>query len=123
MVIGFKKQFKEPIMQGIKVHTLRDDLHDRWISGRTMHMATGVRTKNYNCFKQTECISTQETVIKLKKGRLSIIINAEELNNSVLDLFIKRDGFKNKAEFIYWFFPTGDGIVFKKLLHWTDLRY
>ena len=51
MVIGFNKQFPDKITEGTKKHTIREDKHDRWNAGMIMHMATGVRTKNYKCFK------------------------------------------------------------------------
>jgi hypothetical protein len=72
MILGFKPQFKEPILKGTKIHTLRDDEQERWRVGMTIHFATGVRTKYYNCFKQDKCKSTQQAIIVLKKHSLKI---------------------------------------------------
>lgn len=123
MVIGFNKQFVAPILNGDKVHTLRDDKTERWIAGRSMQMATGVRTKNYNCFKEDTCKSTQEVVLQYKKDTLIIKISGRKLNAFEVYDFVRRDGFKSNADFVLWFFPKGSGIQFKKLIHWTDLKY
>lgn len=63
MVIGFKEQFVYKILNGTKIHTIREDKHDRWRPGMTMHMATGVRTKNYKQFHEDNCTSVQEISI------------------------------------------------------------
>jgi len=56
MVLAFKKRFVEPIKKGVKIHTIREDKTNRWKSGMKVHAATGVRTKNYNCFFESVCI-------------------------------------------------------------------
>jgi hypothetical protein len=69
MVLGFKKEFpwggptyfKEKILIGAgygpphppKIHTIRAG--DRWGAGMTIHMANGVRTKNYQQFNIGPC--------------------------------------------------------------------
>jgi len=63
MVLGFEQQFVEPILSGTKIHTIREDKHNRWKPGRSIQMATGVRTKNYNQFNEDECVSVQEIKI------------------------------------------------------------
>lgn len=64
MVIGFKPQFVEPIIFCNKIHTIREDKHNRWKPGMTMHFATGVRTKNYKCFHIDTLVSIQKIEIK-----------------------------------------------------------
>lgn len=60
MVIGFKKQFVPKIKSGKKIHTIRRDEHNRWKVGRSIQMATGVRTKHYKQFHTAKCISIQK---------------------------------------------------------------
>ena len=59
MILGFNKRFPQPIHDKIKIHTIREDKHNRWKAGRIIHMATGVRTKHYYCFNQEICTGTQ----------------------------------------------------------------
>ncbi len=47
MVLGFKERFVGRILSGVKIHTIREDGHNRWRVGRRIEFATGVRTKNY----------------------------------------------------------------------------
>lgn len=48
MILGFKPQFVQPIIDRTKIHTIREDKHNRWVPGKVIHMATGVRTKSYS---------------------------------------------------------------------------
>jgi len=132
MVIGFNKQFIEPILQGSKVHTIRFDGGKRWCAGMKMHMYTGGRfSKEYRQFAEKKCISTQ--IVKMwlhgPHNRLILTIDSKVLNNNAqLDSFAIADGFKDWIDFELYWQPiiqkavTG-GFVIYKLLHWTDLTY
>lgn len=65
MILSFKSQFILPIIKGTKIHTVREDPNHRWEAGRKTHMATGVRTKFYNCFREDECTGVQDVVMTL----------------------------------------------------------
>jgi hypothetical protein len=133
MVIGFKERFVKPILKGEKIHTIRFDENDRWKEGNVMHMATGVRTSKYNCFRETICEGTQVIEFKWKHkfvGReiesssVQVFIDGKDFtnNNKVIDTLIKNDGFKSKDEFFAW--ESWNGIDFKgKIIHWTNFRY
>lgn len=126
MVIGFRKQFVPQILAGIKKHTLRDldPNHPlRWKPGMKMHQATGVRTKNYNCFNVETYKSYQRAFLLYGDAELRVLIDGRRLDDKEKAFFIKSDGFKNETEFIQWFFPKGEGDKLLTLLHWTDLRY
>jgi len=58
MVLSFKSQFKKPIIDGTKIHTIREDKRNRWKSGNEIHF-----TENDNCFNIGKCISTQRISI------------------------------------------------------------
>lgn len=133
MVIGFKKRFEPPILDGSKILTIREDAKDRWKPGVMMHMATGTRSKHYNCFKQTPCISTQRIELSLKQkgnGGFELVVR---VSGRLLDQdeLVKKlpvfDGFKDlKAMTLYW---IGDinalpNKCFKgKIIHWTNFRF
>lgn len=129
MVLGFKERFKEPILKESKIHTIRIDEADRWRSGRSIQMATGVRTKNYNCFKETECKSTQHIFMTYKHNDIiQISVDDRELfgYHERLALAIN-DGFTGWQDFFNWFYP----LIIKsenkwysgKIIHWTDFKY
>ena len=121
MILSFKPQFKEAIQLGVKIHTIREDPHDRWQPGTFYHMATGVRTKNYNCFATGNVISIQEIEMTwMFPDYLVILIDGKEIED--WDLLAKNDGFGNFQEFLSW--PDWKGKDFiGKLIHWTDYKY
>ncbi len=124
MILSFKKQFKEPILKGTKKHTIREDKPNRWKVGNKIHFATGVRTKNYECFKEGVCVSVQE--IEITRPVWSEYLNDTIVRIDGIALTEKEqqqlawnDGFTNLIDFWLWF--KGD---FKgKIIHWTDLKY
>lgn len=123
MVIPFKQQFVQPILDGTKIHTIREDKNNRWKAGMTMHMATGVRTKQYNCFKEEMCTSVrrihlnphEELVFFLDQyGHAYFIFSQDEIK-----LLAKNDGFKSVEDFWHWFDKPFTG----KLIFWTLYTY
>lgn len=122
MVIAFKQQFKQPILDKKKVHTLREDKHNRWKPGMKMHMATGVRTKNYNQFNLEVCQSTQNIKITNKSNYLNeteVTVDGRQLSESEIQQLAWNDGFENLVDFWWWF---QDGFT-GKIIHWTNLKY
>jgi len=130
MILSFNKQFLLPILDGKKIHSIRLDKANRWNKGRTIQMATGVRTKNYYCFSEGECISTQKIAIYSSRKRLIIYVDGKKLED--VYALIKNDGFFCVNDFLEWFFPrykTLDGEIYYqgifrgKIIHWTDFKY
>ena len=122
MILSFKPQFKEPILTGTKIHTIRTDVPGRWKEGNQIHFATGVRTKNYECFKEGTCLYTQEVEIGVSAEYVNdytVVIDGRSLGFSEIQQFAKNDGFENLMAFWLWFEDGFKG----KLIHWTDLRY
>lgn len=133
MILSFKKQFIEPILSGSKIHTIREDKNNRWISGRSIQFADGVRTKLYNEFKTGTCFRTQEIEFKWTKHNAGLVseswgvrvfidgINVINSDNTI-DQLAWNDGFKNRKEFFEW--EAWNKKNFKgKIIHWTDLKY
>lgn len=147
MVLGFREyhelhgvkkldnptDFVEKIGKGIKIHTLREDRNKVYKVGTELHMATGVRTKNYFCFNDSHIIrAIQEPVLIVmdeETGLLSIVVSRRKLVHEQKKMFISNDGFDNVDDFIEWFFPRGLNGRRKKtlwsgrLIHWTDYKY
>jgi len=130
MILGFKKQFVPKIQKRIKKHTMRTDAHNRWKVGMSIQMATGVRTKNYNCFKEGICKHIQSVEIKWTKQNVGmaneskavqVFIDGRNVTNDsdTVDMLVKCDGFDSRKEFFEWFNESAT----YRLIHWTDLEY
>jgi len=122
MVIGFNKRFIKPILAKTKIHTIREDSHNRWKAGMKMHMATGVRTKEYSQFNEETCKSTQKIeIIRTSDYLEKMIVKVDDrtLTESEVQQLAWNDGFENLADFWVWFADEFKG----KIIHWTELRY
>ena len=136
MIIGFKQQFangtatnfKEKILSGTKIHTLRES--DRIKQGMSLQMAYGVRTKHYEQFNKgieslSTCVSRQRIFITFNGWALEATVgNDKYLGGYDMQQLIKNDGLTEK-EFINWFFPNykikdeWSGFI----IHWTGFKY
>jgi hypothetical protein len=125
MNLSFNKRFKEKILAGTKIHTIREDKHNRWDAGKTIHFVTGLRTSRQDCFALWQCTSVQKIEIKYNpdkdKKHYFPIIHIDGLEITSLELFnlAKNDGFKNERDFLTWFDKDFTG----KLIHWTKFKY
>ena len=126
MILGFKPQFVKKILSGSKIHSIREDSNKRWKLGMKIHIASGVRTKNYNCFKECICTGIQEIEINtgpyfLNDCRIKVdgrILGADEKQS-----LAKNDGFENLVSFYLWFKQDKKDIRTLRLIHWTDFKY
>ncbi|WP_317899443.1 hypothetical protein [Aurantibacillus circumpalustris] len=117
MVIGFNKKFVEPILKGVKVHTIREDKNNRWKAGMLMHMATGVRTKQYKEFAKTLCECTCGIEIEPQAKTVQLIHSIKEsefLGDNGIKTLAKNDGFNSVEDFWKWFNKPFVG----KLIYW-----
>jgi len=139
MILGYKKQFpwgtptdfKRKILEGIKKHTIRADAYDRWDEGRKIQHAHGVRTKQYDHFKDDECTGTQRIYIgktntknlnsfwRYNGYKYSVIVDKKRLTLAGMVELAYRDGFDSLDDFLQWFQNGFKG----KIIHWTPLRY
>lgn len=118
MVLPYQEQFKPKILNGSKIHSFRKDPLNRWCPGRVIHMATGVRSPNYNCFCIRECVSVQKIRIDLSNG-VNIYVDNIKLTQQQVAQLIINDGFESRQAFIDFFKPGFNG----KIIHWTEYRY
>lgn len=129
MILSFKKQFVRPILDETKIHTLRQDLHDRWKTGNKIHFATGVRTPNYNQFKEGICkgvqrISFYNPAIEYGDGSiwemgLRFIVDGKNVTEEIQKEIALNDGFDSLEDMLKWFNYSFIG----KIIHWTDKLY
>jgi hypothetical protein len=123
MVMSFKQQFKEPILSNVKIHSIREDKPTDGKPERlSTYMATGVRTKNYNCFKVSRCVSIQKIEIIRTSDYLNetiVKIDGRSLSEKEVMKLARNDGFKNPISFRLWFNENFEG----KIIHWTNFKY
>ena len=138
MILGFKQffpsgeptWFKNKIWASIdktnllniapKLHSIREG--ERWREGMKIHMAYGVRTKNYDQFNKgiaelQVCKGVQKIIISPNANL--IMIDGDGLNLYTKQILAVNDGFNNYKDFQYWF---KDGLH-GQIIHWTDYRY
>ena len=127
MVLSFKEQFKEPILNGTKIHTIRTDQYDRWGVDATAHMATGVRTPKYHCFKQARCTGKQALTLIYDVNGFRALVDGIQLTPGRLLLLANNDGFEDTERLFLWFksdiLNSPKLMINRKIIHWTDYRY
>jgi len=113
-----------------KLHTLRDDINDRWHRGIMIDYFINVRQKNMFRFApKVPVISTQQVYMTYAWGNIiEISIGSKQLvSHYEREQFAINDGFDNWEDFFNYFYPkikAAPGELYKpKLIHWTDLRY
>ena len=124
MNLGFKVDFVPLILSGEKIHTIREDIHNRWGVGTKIHFCTGIRTKKYNQFRIGECVSTQKIEFVWNQEGVKVFIDGEDVTTKkdIFDKLAKNDGFADRNAFFEW--EAWNRKYFKgKILHWTKLKY
>jgi hypothetical protein len=128
MILGFKKKvygretnFKEKILEGNKIHTIREDSKNRWRRGKMIHFCYGVRTKKYENFKQSLCTGYQKIRITHHVDGMNIVIFVDNRKLETKEIYelSANDGFEDICFFLEWFREDFSG----KIIHWTDKRY
>lgn len=139
--VAYIHLFMENMDVDPKLHSIREDLHDRWKPGMKIHHSFGVRTKSYRCFAINECISTQRIEIEYLKERLiysfpmlktdspstgsqeikyfRVQIDGRYVSYDTIKTISKNDGFDDLYHFLLWFNKPFKG----KIIHWTNLKY
>ena len=104
--------FEKKILDGIKIHTLREDPNGRWKVGRVIDFVNGSRYKP-NVFKRGgACLAVQEVVLTaiwnpfLFGYSIYISVDGRKLSLYESLQFIENDGFDNTRDFVNWFFPN-----------------
>jgi hypothetical protein len=136
MLLGFKKQFAQPILDGSKIFTVREKRKVEPKIGERLYMYTGLRTKD--CEKITdehELTGIQLVSIRvsdISELKVSVWVDGVALGKSAISLFVNCDGFDSKEEFAaFWLAGVkkneyGHRVVYKADLvmhHWTGFRF
>ena len=122
MILSFKPRFVDKILDGTKIHTIREDKNKRWKPGRAIHFATGVRTKDYNRFAVGFCEGIQTIRIhyrNIPKHSPDIYVDGILLSSDIVVKVAHNDGFNSTYDFNKWFSKDFEGII----VHWTDFKY
>lgn len=108
-----------------KLHSLREDIHDRWQIGAKIHFYIWARNKRAICFGIGEVKAIQYAVINAKLQRVYILDqkdgmgHARELLGVDLATFVLNDGFDSLEQF--WNYFTENKTL--KIIHWTNFKY
>lgn len=105
-----------------KKHTIRHG--KRWKAGMKLHLATGVRTKDYFQFNENikgleVCKSVQDIKITHYGDAMFVTVDGKHMPAEKVEQLALNDGFENVNDFVKWFNSDFEG----QIIHWTDLRY
>ena len=113
-----------------KIHTLREDLPNRWKAGVKIHCSINIRRPNQKTFFETVCTGYQRVTMKTDNVNIFIYVDGRLLRGTEVVKFYQNDGFKTFDEFSSWFMPLcqkaqaeTNQLLKRKLIHWTDFRY
>ncbi len=133
MLLTFSKtQFVDRIASGAKVHTIREDRHDRWKVGNKIHFwfrnprNTKGKEKPYQ-FGTGE-VSRVETIridFAILEGRqLDTVYIGDDIilqSEAELNALAENDGFDNWWQMKLWFVNI-DGQYFGKIIFWKNFE-
>lgn len=123
MLIGFKERFVDLILSEKKIHTIRKDESNRYQPGKTLHMATGIRTKKCNIFLIKRIIKTQPLRVVREENKVYFFLGDKRVSRTTADRIAKNDGFKNSTELVAWIDDFYSLPFDGKLIHWTKKIY
>lgn len=103
-----------------KLHTIREDTHDRWKAGNDIHFVINNRTpERFQFAPVVKCTSTQSIKIKHTAAKIHVIVDNKILNKSENETLAINDGFESLEDFFKYFNKSFSG----KIIHWTDKKY
>ncbi len=113
-----------------KIHTIREDKHDRWKVGMNIHFVINNRTKDRFQFAPVIPVTEIQTIkIDHQNDSEYPIIHIDSKRycpiENHFDYFVKldelsqNDGFDTIKQFLDYFKEDFEG----KIIHWTDFKY
>lgn len=111
-----------------KLHTIREDKHNRWKPGMSIQMVyRGPKYSIIDHFNKgipelEKCVSVQKIEIKwipLSGKHIAMSVKIDGKQYTDLDRLAANDGFNSFEDFAKWFKKPFTG----KIIHWTDLKY
>lgn len=132
MILSFSEdKFKDRILSGVKIHTIRTDRSERWKKGQIIHFWRGnPRNKNAKVkphqFHEMNCRSVQKIEMTFYPESTQVIIDNRKLSADEVEELAIADGFDNVTDMRKWFMANlpDESDTFKgRLIHWTKNKY
>lgn len=132
MILSFSEdKFKDRILSGIKIHTIRTDSKKRWRKGLTIHFWRGnprntkASTKPHQ-FNEDNCKCIQKIEMTFYPETTEVNVDNRKLSADEVHELAIADGFDSVSDMRKWFVsnlaPETD--TFKgRLIHWTKKKY
>ena len=129
---GQKSSFVEKILDGSKMHSIREDMDDQWASGLKIQFVTGDNPEDYKQFSSGTCTSVQIIEISRSGGdQMQVKVDGKALCIDEIKLLAANDGFDTLRDLFDFIVPidTTQALQLQKnkfkgkLIHWTDLKY
>ena len=121
MVLAFKEQFKQKILDGSKIHTIRRDLLNEIKINNKIEFVDENQENYFKPYKNSLCMNIQEIFIDCIL--LEIFVNKRRLPLQERNILIKNDGFDNVEDFFIFFIGNYGMSYSGKIIHWTDFKY
>ncbi len=133
MILTFSEpNFKDRIIKGIKIHTIRKDKHKRWKVGMKIHFWLGNPRDKSGCphqfgeayVTQIEDIAIIPSMPGYNKHGDIVIIGKEVINDTdELNELATKDGFNDWDEMRSWIMKKYDIPFNGKIIYWTNFEY
>jgi hypothetical protein len=133
MLLTFSKTtFETLIKEGVKVHTIRDDKHNRWKVGNSIQFWLGnprnTRAANKPYQFGTGIVSRVDVIrmdfANLEDWQNDVVHIGENIklkSQQELDALSVNDGFQNWAQMKQWF-VNPDGVYVGKIIFWDKFQ-
>jgi len=116
--VDLERCWHEPVNP--KIHTIRKDVHNRWVAGRDIHFVINPRSPNYFQFAPVfKCVSVQAIKIRYSKTEITVLVDNKMISGPSVQQLAINDGFDSMNDFFAYFNKDFTG----KIIHWTDLTY
>lgn len=126
MILSYSKEkFKADILRKVKIHSLREDKHNRWKIGmKIQHWMHSPRNPSKNPHEFGEDICTGKEKVEIwKSGKdVFVAVNGRMLAYQEVLLLAQNDGL-TVDQFRLWFVPPGKKRWKGYIIHWTEKRY
>lgn len=131
MLLGFKKQFVQPILVGTKILTLRKPRKVKPKIGETLYMYTALRTKHCQHITSAHTLkSVQQVSISILADdenecyKIICIIDGKTMTYAKVKKLAVLDGFKNVTEWMHYWLDGKDSVSeLLEMYHWTHLKF
>ena len=121
--IKYQDKFKQKILDGTKIHTIRTNKEDKLQEDFQFYHTT----TNGSTFGRDTIKSIQEIYMTHNGRILQMSIDDKYIYHQEMMDLLWNDGFSNYKEFHDFFYPKIQKTKFKtyvaKLVHWTDKKY